>query len=95
MQWKGPYAVIDKPYKNDFKIQMKKKTRNFHANMLKKYIERESEKQQACVSSIIEYDEDCLNHEEMVKELEPRESTESTKEDFDINPSLFKIKRQN
>ena len=24
----------------------------------------------------------------MVKELEPRESTESTKEDFDINPSL-------
>ena len=78
---------IDKPYKNDFKIQMKKKARTFHANMLEKYIERESEKQQACVSSIIEYDEDCLNHEEMVKELETREFTES-KEDFDINPSL-------
>ena len=88
MQWKGPFAVIDKPYKNDFKIQMKKKTRTFHANMLKKYIERESEKQQARVSSIIEYDENCLNHEEMVKELETREFTESTKEDFDINPSL-------
>ena len=90
MQWKGPYTVIDKPYKNDFKIQMKKKTRTFHANMLKKYFEREreSEIKQSCVSSIIEYDEDCLNHEEMVKELETREFTESTEEDFDINPSL-------
>ena len=36
MQWKRPYVVIDKPYKNDYTIQMKKKTRTFHANMLKK-----------------------------------------------------------
>ena len=95
MQWKGPYAIIDKPYKNDFKIQMKKKTLTFHANRLKKYIERESEKQQACVSSIIEYDEDFLNHEKMVKELETREFTESTEENFDITRPFLKIKRQN
>ncbi|HMK58804.1 MAG TPA: RNase H-like domain-containing protein [Nitrososphaeraceae archaeon] len=39
--WKGPFEVVQKINPFDYKIQMANKTRTFHANMLKKYEERE------------------------------------------------------
>ena len=41
MQRKGPYEIISRCGKgNDYRVEVNKKVRTFHANMLKKYIER-------------------------------------------------------
>ena len=41
MQWKGPYEIMSRCGKgNDYRIEVNKKVKTFHANMLKKYIER-------------------------------------------------------
>ena len=41
MQWKGPYKVMSRCGKvNDYRVEMNKKVKMFHANMLKKYITR-------------------------------------------------------
>ena len=47
MQWKGPFRIVDKPNKVDYKIDMNGKTRTFHANLLKLYVERKEPDQQA------------------------------------------------
>ena len=40
MQWKGPYEMVGRCGKgNDYRIEVNKKVKTFHANMLKKYIE--------------------------------------------------------
>ena len=44
MQWKGPFEVKEKVGANDYKIQMNKKIKIYHANMLKKYWTRDDEK---------------------------------------------------
>lgn len=41
MQWKGPYDVTEKVTNQDYRINMKGRSRLFHANMLKRYIQRE------------------------------------------------------
>ena len=41
MQWKGPYGVLEKIGKLDYKIKIKGKVKVFHINMLKLYVERE------------------------------------------------------
>ncbi|MCG7875094.1 MAG: RNase H-like domain-containing protein [Candidatus Thiodiazotropha endolucinida] len=41
LQWKGPYTVVKKFGGFDFRIQVRNKLKTFHANLLKKYIERE------------------------------------------------------
>ena len=41
MQWKGPYEIMSRCGKgNEYRIEVNKKMKTFHANMLKKYIER-------------------------------------------------------
>ena len=42
LQWQGPFEVISRNG-NDYKIQLAGRTKTFHANMLKKYYEREPE----------------------------------------------------
>lgn len=42
MQWKGPYSVIQKIGQMDYKIDMGGKLKTFHANLLKKYVERDT-----------------------------------------------------
>ena len=41
MQWKGPYEVSAVVGTNDYKVKIKDKLKVYHANLLKKYIERE------------------------------------------------------
>ena len=44
MQWKGPYEIMSRCGKgNDYRIEVNKKVKTFHANMLKKYIERDDQ----------------------------------------------------
>ena len=41
MQWKGPYEIMSRCGKgNDYRVEVNKKVKTFHANMLKKYIKR-------------------------------------------------------
>ncbi len=42
LQWKGPYEVIEKMSPVNYRIQIGKKVKNFHVNMLKQYHERDS-----------------------------------------------------
>lgn len=49
MQWKGPYDVEEKVAKHDYKVKMGSKIKTIHANLLKKYISRESDDANASV----------------------------------------------
>lgn len=40
MQWKGPYEIVERVGRNDYRLQMKDKQTLFHVNMLKQYHER-------------------------------------------------------
>ena len=41
MQWKGPFEVSSVVGVNDYKVKVKGKEKVYHANLLKKYFERE------------------------------------------------------
>ena len=41
LQWKGPYMVVEKLSKVNYKIQVGKKLKNYHVNMLQPYVQRE------------------------------------------------------
>jgi hypothetical protein len=41
MQWKGPFPVVEKLNSVDFRVIVDGKTKTFHANLLKRYFERE------------------------------------------------------
>ena len=43
MQWKGPYKVVEKVGRRDYKLFVNSKIKPFHANLLKKYIRRKNE----------------------------------------------------
>ena len=53
MQWKGPYRVTEKMGRCDYKLDMEGKVKPFHANLLKKYISRDS----ICGAGLEEVDE--------------------------------------
>ena len=50
MQWKGPYEVSAVVGTNDYKVKVKDKLKVYHANLLKKYIEREEELEEAAAA---------------------------------------------
>nr|KAG5701754.1 hypothetical protein BaRGS_004356 [Batillaria attramentaria] len=65
MQWKGPYVVEAVVGINDYKVQVNNKVKAYHANLLKKYVEREHpDKPQtatvACLSAEEELDDEKL-----------------------------------
>ena len=44
MQWKGPYQVEAKRSVNDYRINVRGKSKTYHINLLKKYQERAKDK---------------------------------------------------
>ncbi|PIK47157.1 hypothetical protein BSL78_15967 [Apostichopus japonicus] len=42
MQWRGPYSVLAKICVNDYRIDVQGKVKTFHANLLKKYVSRDT-----------------------------------------------------
>ena len=44
MQWKGPFVIEQTVGLNDYKIKVKGKLKTYHANLLKKYIDRDDSK---------------------------------------------------
>ena len=49
MQWRGPFEIVEHVRENDYKIKLPNRTKMFHANMLKKYWERDQESLNAMV----------------------------------------------
>ena len=72
---------------------MKDKTRTYHANLLKKFIEREEEEPNF-VASFIDYEgkQEDPSHEEIIDELEISPNQEKTA--YDINEKLNGEKRE-
>lgn len=59
MQWKGPFTIVEKVGKVDYKIDIGGKLKTFYANRLKLYVERESDIDITGVAVVdIEYDDD-------------------------------------
>ena len=50
MQWKGPFEVSSVVGLNDYKVKVKGKEKVYHANLLKKYFEREETTAEGAVS---------------------------------------------
>jgi hypothetical protein len=61
MQWKGPYDVIERVNGNNYRIQLPERVKLFHANMLKKYVDRKqasnSDSVELTGAAVIEPDE--------------------------------------
>jgi hypothetical protein len=96
MQWQGPFVVIAKVRENDYQIDLKGKSRMYHANMLKEYFERKAEVKENEQNE--EADE--LDYESVgaaVLEIEEKEEIDlpvieqeqkETFRDVDVNPEL-------
>lgn len=97
MQWQGPFDVTAKENENDYRIDMNGKSRLYHINMLKEYVERENQDE--------EHEDDAIETKGILYEyanaavIEPDEPDESellllesgqkeTWRDVDINPGL-------
>ena len=57
MQWKGPYEVSAVVGLNDYKVKVKGKERVYHANLLKKYFERDEPAEVSAVAVEVETSE--------------------------------------
>ena len=60
MHWKGPFRVLERVNDRDYLIQLPDKVRLFHANLLKKYYEREKSesKNEITAAAILEAEEE-------------------------------------
>ena len=96
MKWKEPYEIMSRFGKgNDYRVEVNKKMKTFHANMLKKYIEKadqdrapqqNSDNNQAmscevCTGVIGESEDLCVNNDEMINTL-PRPTTKKEVRSF-------------
>ncbi|XP_062572789.1 uncharacterized protein LOC134234761 [Saccostrea cucullata] len=96
MQWKGPFQIVKKIGKVDYQLDVKGKVKTYHANMLKRYIER-CEPVVQCVMSVV--DSEQIQFDESVGEYDEEaefvhvQSRESYK-DVDVNPDLNRDERQ-
>lgn len=46
LQWKGPFSVVEVVNSMDYKVDVNGKTKVYHANLLKLYVEREKDDEQ-------------------------------------------------
>lgn len=55
LKWKGPFEIIEREYAQTYKVLNKGKTKVFHANLLKSYVERA----EVLVVATVVYEESC------------------------------------
>lgn len=89
MQWKGPYEVVSKVSNMDYRIQIGRKVRLFHVNMLKLYNEPGAAENVDVAASCIGVIDDDSAEELIPTLLQPKE----TVEDVDICPELTSQQR--
>ena len=88
MQWKGPYWVIEKVGRNDYRVEIGDNKKLFHINMLKNYHTRDVDHDMAFASIVLEHSESepgedspISNNEETISDvvLNPRLSPDQTR----------------
>ena len=52
MQWKGPFEVSSVVALNDYRVKVKGKEKVYHANLLKKYFERDEATTEGAVAVV-------------------------------------------
>ena len=60
MQWTGPYTIVQKIGQMDYKVDVRGKVKTIHANLMKKYIERDETNcgvLTTCAVSLIDFSE--------------------------------------
>ena len=70
MEWRGPYPILERVGDVDYRIQVAGKTKLFHANLLKLYLEREPVKDKRLVPLAV------------IDEAEEWEDVRTTKDDI-------------
>ena len=89
MQWKGPYRVIEKVGRNDYRVEIGDNKKLFHINMMKNYHTRDVDHDMAFASIVLEHSESepgedspISNNEETISDvvLNPRLSPDQTRE---------------
>lgn len=94
MQWQGPYQIVKRLGKVDYQLEVKGKVKTYHANMLKKYVER-CEPVVNCVMSVVDSEQiddsdvECSQETDFL-EVQSRE----THVDVDVNPELSRDEKQ-
>ena len=61
MQWRGPYTIVQKMGQLDYKVDVRGKMKTLHANLLKRYVERDESNcgvLTACAMSLIDFSEE-------------------------------------
>ena len=92
MQWKGPHEVIERVRGHNYRIQLPNKVKMFHANMLKRYIERdvtEIERTEVLGAAVIN-----SGNNENESEVEFSCHQKETYKDVHVNPELYPRKQQ-
>ena len=84
MQWKGPFEIMECRNDNNYRVQLNGRLKLFHANMLKKYVERKTTEVELLNAAVVEDSHD-------VEMGEISEFVDEQKENFknvNINPQL-------
>ncbi|KAK7096255.1 hypothetical protein V1264_005571 [Littorina saxatilis] len=81
MQWKGPYEVEAVVGINDYKVNVGKKSKIYHANLLKLYVERPPEAVQVAASAEEPAEQDEFDGEELLElgDLHKKEGVDDVK----------------
>jgi len=95
LQWQGPFEVIERVRGDDYKVQLSGKTKTYHANMLKKYWEREENEQSVAscmqeLSAVIVEADDEVDAETELYKVEQKETYRDVKVSKDLSETQRK-----
>ena len=85
MQWKGPFEIMECRNDNSYRVQLNGRLKLFHANMLKKYLERKTAEEAELFNAAVVEDSDEVEIGEISEFVD--EQQENFK-DANINPQL-------
>ena len=82
MQWKGPFEVSSVVGLNDYRVKVKEKEKVYHANLLKKYFERDEATTEGtvAVAKVDDHFEEHMHCE--VEECEVKDAEDDDNVDF-------------
>ena len=85
MQWKGPFQIVECRNDNNYRIQLEGRVKMFHANMLKRYVERKQEGSVEVLGAAVIEEGGDIDGCEMVRLVGEQKETWK---DVNVNPQL-------
>ena len=82
MQWKGPFEVSSVVGLNDYRVKVKGKEKVYHANLLKKYFEREEATTEGAVAVVKAADHFKEDMPREIEECEIKDAEDDDNDDF-------------